>query len=353
MIKQIKSMETEKPTQDEMEKGKDGYLNSFVFNFDNRGQVLARIMNYDFYGVPADFLEKEKESVEKVTPDAVLEAARAHLRPDSMIILVVGNAADFDEPLTSLGLGEPENIDITIPSGEEEKEIVITDETLKHGRELIKAAAAAQGGVANFKKIDAVQTKGTYTLKTPQGSFPISFDELNAFPDKARAVYTMMGRNIYDITNGPSGWKSGPGGDLVAKTEDDLTKEQADRARNTVAIFKQADDPNLRVVFDGSGDVDGQAVDFVVLLDKDDNSICRMGISKANHELISKSYWGETALGEGTVQDIYSDFKEVKGVMLPMASSQLLNGQQIGTIAYSDFQINPEIPANAFEKPEQ
>ena len=55
MIKQIKTMQTDLPTEDEMHKGKDGYLNSFVFNFDTKREVVTRMMNYDFHGLPADF----------------------------------------------------------------------------------------------------------------------------------------------------------------------------------------------------------------------------------------------------------------------------------------------------------
>ncbi len=133
MIKQIKSMITDLPTDVEMSKGKDGYLNSFVFNFDTRGEVIGRMMTYDFYGLPADFLQQEKVSVENVTPEAVMAAAKANIHPDSMIVLVVGNAADFEEPLENLGLGPVDTLDITIPSGEEQKELVKTDETLDKG----------------------------------------------------------------------------------------------------------------------------------------------------------------------------------------------------------------------------
>ncbi|MDH4157724.1 MAG: insulinase family protein, partial [candidate division Zixibacteria bacterium] len=52
IIKQIKSMHTDPPTTAEMQKGKDGYLNSFVFNFDSRREVVDRMMEYDFYGLP-------------------------------------------------------------------------------------------------------------------------------------------------------------------------------------------------------------------------------------------------------------------------------------------------------------
>ena len=44
----------------------------------------------------------------------VLGAARTHLRPDALRILIVGNPEDFDEPLSALG--EVKELDVTIPS---------------------------------------------------------------------------------------------------------------------------------------------------------------------------------------------------------------------------------------------
>ncbi|MDA2927775.1 insulinase family protein, partial [Acidobacteria bacterium AH-259-G07] len=72
-----------------------------------------RLMTYAYYGYPLDFLQKTKESVEKVVKADILRVAKRHLRPAQMQILAVGRVQDFDEPLSVLG---PVNeVDITIP----------------------------------------------------------------------------------------------------------------------------------------------------------------------------------------------------------------------------------------------
>jgi zinc protease len=84
-----------------------------VFNFESRGQIIRRLVAYVYYGYPEDFLQKTKENVEKVTKADVLRVAKAHLRPDKVQILVVGQPDGFDRPLSTLGQVNP--IDITIP----------------------------------------------------------------------------------------------------------------------------------------------------------------------------------------------------------------------------------------------
>jgi zinc protease len=113
MIKEVEKMQESQVTDEELALAKDSFLNSFVFNFDSKGEIVNRLMTYEFYGYPADFLQKTKASIEKVTKADVLGVAREHLKPDQVQILVVGRPTDFDEPLSALG---PVNeIDITIP----------------------------------------------------------------------------------------------------------------------------------------------------------------------------------------------------------------------------------------------
>jgi zinc protease len=114
IITEVKKMTQEEVTDEELALAKDSYLNSFVFNFDSKGQIINRLMTYAYYGYPADFLQKTKANVEKVTKADVLRVAKAHLRPDQLQILIVGRPDDCDKPLSTLG--EVKTIDITIPA---------------------------------------------------------------------------------------------------------------------------------------------------------------------------------------------------------------------------------------------
>jgi zinc protease len=109
-------------TEEEIKRAKDGILNSFIFNFDSPGKVLRERMAYEFYGYPADFLEQYRAGIEKTTAADVARVAAKYLHKDKLAVLVVGNTAEFDKPLSSLG--PVTNLDITIPPppGEPETE---------------------------------------------------------------------------------------------------------------------------------------------------------------------------------------------------------------------------------------
>ncbi len=113
MLKELKRIMEEEVSDDELARAKDGYLNSYVFNFETRSQIVDRMVAFAYYGYPLDFIEQIKSRIEKVTKADVLRVARAHLRPDKVQILVVGKKEDFDKPLSTLG--GVHVIDIAIP----------------------------------------------------------------------------------------------------------------------------------------------------------------------------------------------------------------------------------------------
>jgi zinc protease len=113
MMREIEKITESKVTDEELALAKESFLNSFVFSFDSKGEIVRRLMTYEYFDYPADFLQRIKENVENVTKDDVLHVARKHLQPDAMQILAVGRPNDFDEPMSSLG--PVRRIDITIP----------------------------------------------------------------------------------------------------------------------------------------------------------------------------------------------------------------------------------------------
>ncbi|HUU16868.1 MAG TPA: pitrilysin family protein [Sedimentisphaerales bacterium] len=113
MVEEVRKMTESEVTDEELALARESYLNSFVFNFDTKGEIVNRLMTYEYFGYPADFLQKTKQNVEKVSKADVLRVAKAHLKPDMVQILAVGRPQDFDEPLSVLG--PMREIDITIP----------------------------------------------------------------------------------------------------------------------------------------------------------------------------------------------------------------------------------------------
>lgn len=113
---EIEKLKKEPISEAELAYAKESTLNSFIFNFEDPAQTLSRLMRYQYYGYPEDFLFRYREGVEATTVEDVQRVARTYLKPENMVTLVVGNLGAIEPPLSSLG-GDVEvtAIDVTIP----------------------------------------------------------------------------------------------------------------------------------------------------------------------------------------------------------------------------------------------
>lgn len=111
---ELKQLQTTPITATELAYAKDSILNSFVFNFQQPEQTLSRLMRYEYFGYPLDFLFRYQQGVKATTIADVQRVAQTYLKPEDIITLVVGNAKAIQPPLTALQ--QPVTpVDITIP----------------------------------------------------------------------------------------------------------------------------------------------------------------------------------------------------------------------------------------------
>jgi zinc protease len=111
---EIERLRSEPISEAELTYAKDSILNSFVFNFENPSQTLARLMRYEYFGYPADFIFQYQRGVKAATAQDVQRVANKYLHPDRAVTLVVGNAKAIQPPLGNLGEAV-QSLDVSIP----------------------------------------------------------------------------------------------------------------------------------------------------------------------------------------------------------------------------------------------
>lgn len=113
LMEEIQGLSGNPLTDEEVQRAKDTILNSFVFNYDSRAKILRQQITYAYYGFPADYLSRYRQSIEKVTTADVSRVAKKYVHKDGLAILVVGPPKGQDRPLESFG--KVKKVDITIP----------------------------------------------------------------------------------------------------------------------------------------------------------------------------------------------------------------------------------------------
>lgn len=342
---EIRKMQTDPPTEEEMRLAKDGYLNSFVFNFDTKGEVINRMMTYDYYDFPADYLQQVKTAVEKVTPEDVVAVAKRKLNPDALQIMVTGKGEDFGTPLSTLG--EVNVIDISIP-GPAEDEFAANEEELSRGMELLARTVEATGGLKNYEKVNNVRTTAKVTITLPQGAMTVNATTLDVFPNMAHQVMkTPMGEQAM-VFNGKDGWMS-MGEQSQALPEGQVNSMKDELARNRIWIFKTSAQPAYKVAFKGEADFGGKKayrLDFLT----ERNTQFQLFIDPEGYLPVGMQYIGETMAGPGEVTESLSGYQKAGGIMLPGKVSRDANGTKM-EVELVKGEINVDYDPAMFAKP--
>jgi zinc protease len=77
----------------------------FPIRFESTTAVANALASLVSYGLPDEYFDTYRRNIQAITGAHVLEAARAHLRPERLQIVAVGDAATIRGPLEALGVG--------------------------------------------------------------------------------------------------------------------------------------------------------------------------------------------------------------------------------------------------------
>ena len=348
LLHEVERMKTDEITEEELNLAKDSFLNSFVFNFDTRREIINRQMTYEYYGYPQDFLEKTKTEVEKVTVEDVKRVGRKYLQPDKVRLVVVGNGQDFEEPLSVLGEVNEIDVTIAVPAVEAPE---ATEDDMARGRALMMRSREALGGSEAFASVQSIKQTGTLTLIQPMGEMSIDVETLVSFPDKAKSIMRTPMGDLTQLLNGDQVWMITPRGDAQpapSQVRDAMIEEMWG---NLVFLYSQADKEGLAIQHLGQEEIGGKAVD-ALLITPPGISPFRLYLDAETMFPVKKAGQTVTQQGPTEIETTLSDYRDVGGVKLPFKHTIVQNGQPGGKSVTKSIEINPEIPADAFAAPE-
>ena len=111
MLNEVSAIGSTPVTAEELTKAKDATARALPAQFASRAGRTGVLSELFVDDLPPDHFQKLPEEISAVDAAAVLAAAKAHLRPDEMKIVVVGDRARIDAQLAELGLGPIVHLD--------------------------------------------------------------------------------------------------------------------------------------------------------------------------------------------------------------------------------------------------
>jgi zinc protease len=334
---EVERIRTAEVSEDELNTAKETALNSLVFAFDTRTKTLSRMLRYEYYGYPKDFIQQYQKALAAVTRADVLRVAKDHLDPAKFALVAVANPAGFVEGLDKLG--HPVTpIDLTIP---EAKPAAAPSDpaSLEKGKQLLAAAQEAVGGEAKLAAVkDYVETAqfdarnpNVRVKKTIRWVAPNYLREEDELPGMKATVYT----------DGETGWLAqGQQSTTLAGPQAKQSKGELFRSYVGLLLSSRTEGRTVSAI-------DASTVEIG---DKDGN-VARLTFDPQTHLPARLSYAAVSVAGSPpNVQEIYSDFRDVDGLKIPFQVSMTNGGNPYGDLTVSDFRINTGLKLEDLQK---
>jgi zinc protease len=345
----LDSLAKEPITDKEIKQAKDAILNAFIFRLDSPDKVLAERVTYEFYGYPADWLDKYPAEIQKVTAADVNRVAAKYVHRDQLAVLVVGNTKEFDKPLSSLGTVKEIDITIPAPPGAKEEEGAKPTASNEEGKALAAKVVAALGGEAKLATVKALKAKLTITQKTPQGDFPMQMETVIVFPDHLHAEMQTPGGTMNIVVTPDAAFMAIPGQgmrDFPASQKAEMLEQIK---RDPIFIASHWKDPNVFFHAGGTekvGDTEARIVDVNAA-----GAAIRWFVDPQTGHILKETY---RTLSQGVPVQGETDmdnWKPVSGLTLPLVRHNKQNGQDSSMAEYTALELNPAVDPKLFEKP--
>jgi zinc protease len=88
----------------ELEDTKNYMMGSFPSTVQSAGDIAGRLLDMELYDLPTDYFDRYRENIGAISKSDVEHVAQKYIDPESVIIVIVGNASQIREPLGTLGM---------------------------------------------------------------------------------------------------------------------------------------------------------------------------------------------------------------------------------------------------------
>jgi hypothetical protein len=336
---EVDRIRTSDVTEEELKTAKDTALNSLVFAYDTRAKTLGRLLTYQYYGYPTDFIQQYQKALEAVTRADVLRVAKEHLNPAAFTIVAVGNPDDFGRPLDTLG-NPVTTIDLTIPLEAPEPAKGDTA-SLEKGKQLLARAQQAVGGAGPLAAVKDYVQSFEFQVEPSAGGMLVRETDRWMAPSYLRQDTTLPSGRVAAFCDGRAGWIATPqGSGPLAGAQ--LKQVQSDLFRLYFRLLL-------------SDRIEGRTVNAL-----DDNTIeiadttgqtARLELDAATGLPQRVLYEAARAGGPPIpAEEDWSDFQEIAGVKVPRGMTIMQGGRKYAEVKVTDFKVNSGIQLQELQK---
>lgn len=347
IIKVVSDLRENPVPSDELQRTKDSLINSFVFSFESSSQIAFQQMMLDFRGFAPDYLETYTDKIAKVTAGDVQTVAQKYLHPEALTIVAVGNQDNFDRPLSEFG--EVNVIEIKQPEPTPAEAIPdASDAEIAKAQEILAATVGAHGGLSKLAAVENIVLESNNTISSAGGQMEAQISITLLYPDKYRQDVNTPQGTVSMIYDGEAAVASSAmGTNLLPPALTTAIKDSVFRDPIQLLVYLSQNE-SAQIQFAGSEEVNGKPTSILVT-EQPSGEMLKIYISEKTNYIV-KLVYRETEQGVTlNKENIYSDFREVDGIIIPHSFVQNIEGNPFIDSRSTSIKLNTEIDETLFE----
>lgn len=350
-IEVLQGLQKEPVPQTELAAAKTYITGAFPLEIETADGIASKVLEALQFGYDRAFLESYNDRISKVSAADVQRFARERIHPETLAIVLVGNAKVFSEALgkkygafETIPVSEVDFLSADLRKPKEVKPAAAPASANEQAQamDLLRKAQAALGGKAFVEQKSQI-SKGAGSLTSPNLPQPVpvsAYASYRVFPDKQRSELQLSMGTIVQTFDGTTGW-GGMAGNLQ-ETTDRFKQQQL----YGIDLLRSLGKPGYTARLLPDAEVDGKPAKVVELADANGH-VTRFYLDPQTNLVSKVAYEAEGV----KIENVYSDYRDVAGVKVPHQTKISQNGQPFLEVKLSEVQVNVPVDEGLFKKP--
>lgn len=333
---EMNRMNTEEVTEEHLQLIKNVTTGTFARSLESPRTIARFALNTELYNLDKDYYKNYLETLNNVTVSQVSEMSDKYITTDKSFIIVVGDKKVLAERLKKFSYNN--TIEMYDFNGNIVKESAALPEGIT-AEKVIANYIDAIGGRENIKKVEDFTMLASATMNGMTLNMNTYQKVTGEYAMEVKMNGNVMQKQMY---NGEVGKVSGMQGNKEI-TGDDLEALKLESKMNKFLDYEKC---GITIELDGIEAIDGNNAYKIKLVKPDGSKSYDYYDVKSGLKIQNKATTS-TPRGDFTQVQVFSDYKEVKGVKYPFVIST--SGMQNITLKVKSIKINEGIEDSMFE----
>jgi zinc protease len=349
VLSELAKMKAEGPTEVELKDAQTNLAGGYPLAFETASDVASAVLSAELHGLGEDYVRQFPVRIAKVTRAEAVAAAREHLEPERVVIVIVGKAAEVGPALREAGLGfeQVDYLDPISKKDREKKPTQLDPASEAAARALLAQALEAKGGAVKLRAIRDLTFLGKVKLMAGAQELEGAYQRYLLPQARLRMNLDLqsLGRKISVVVTEDGAWQA-QGTDVVELPGELVNAARATLWRDRDLVLLSAQE--AKIVAYGKQAL-GEVEAFAITIERVDGSWqTRLFFDAKTRLLVGMEYQED---GKHMRED-FSDYKTIDGVAF--ALRQRAAGPQ-GTpgmdITLTEVKVNAGVPQGTWDKP--